>query len=360
MGFDIKLSDSQFPVSPVFIEFLHYHFTGKDYNYKWDDQLNENLSSAAYNTQSTANSALNLLIQNPEARDAIMRSYQYMISLLIGDLKLLREFQNKYKFICTLGVPRTGGSYLTKQLYNSLGLAEKKVPSSIAHDGFPSCVPFKLADSYNSYTNMLKHLSEFMVMVEMYCKNFPIHENRIIVPKKSFRMSQYAALFNEIFGKLSEYIITIRHPISACISSYEKSGGFPEDGQFTVRSNIEDIIRQDLEFIGYDEKIIRKTNYIDVYVLYWEYYYSHVFLTGLMRNKNIRVVPFEKESMHGMANSYFARFNSCSRPDEFYVKNYQDLHSAYRKKSENAIRRVSHTWALVGMDFPTAQILDFY
>ena len=46
MGVEIKLSDNEFPVSPVFVDFLVHIIENREFDKaKWGDQLSEELSS---------------------------------------------------------------------------------------------------------------------------------------------------------------------------------------------------------------------------------------------------------------------------------------------------------------------------
>lgn len=96
----------------------------------------------------------------------------------------MKPFHYRYNFICVVGTPRHGGSYVTKQLFRAL-------------------------------------------------------ESMIPVTKKATKAAYQGGFFDRVLGPNAEYIITLRHPIPACISTYEKSGGLPADGRLAVRGNIE-------------------------------------------------------------------------------------------------------------------------
>jgi hypothetical protein len=61
----------------------------------------------------------------------------------------------------------------------------------------------------------------------------------VVVPKKFTKAVYNFPLIKELLGSLSEYIMTLRHPLSIIQSTLDKRGGLPEDGKFKVRSVIE-------------------------------------------------------------------------------------------------------------------------
>ncbi len=45
-GDPVELTDREFPVSPVFIDFLHRYIEDRDFETSWHDQLSEELVPA--------------------------------------------------------------------------------------------------------------------------------------------------------------------------------------------------------------------------------------------------------------------------------------------------------------------------
>ena len=148
MGVEIKLTDKDFPVSPVFIDFLHRHIEEKAFEVTWHDQLSEELVPAkADEAQKAAVAVAEQVLQHPVGQRAIYRSYELLTALLTGQPEKLRFFHERYRFICVVGCPRHGGSYLTKQLFLALGIDPDRVPNALAHDGFPDAGPFQFKES---------------------------------------------------------------------------------------------------------------------------------------------------------------------------------------------------------------------
>ncbi|MBI3069104.1 MAG: hypothetical protein HYY79_09605, partial [Betaproteobacteria bacterium] len=302
MGVEIKLTDKEFPVSPVLIDFLHRHIEGKPHEVTWHDQLSEELVPAlSEERQKAAVAVAEQVVQHPLGQKAVYRAYEVFTALLTGLPEKLRFFHERYRFVCIVGCPRHGGSYLTKQLFLALGINPDEVPNAIAHDGFPDAAPFEFKEGYNSLTTMMQNMAEYLAMVEVFYANSRLHDNFVVVPKKATKAAYHGAFFNTALGPNAEYVITLRHPLAACISTYEKSTGLPEDGKFKVRGNIEEWARRDIVFTGADPRKVLEDDYFDVYLRYWEQYHYNLALTGLGANRNWTAVGYGREPMMQLA-----------------------------------------------------------
>ena len=92
-------------------------------------------------------------------------------------------------------------------------------------------VPYdEFKEQYNSLTTMTQNMAEYLAMVEVFCANSRLFDNFVIVPKKATKAAYQGAFFNTVLGPNTEYVITLRHPVAAAISTYEKSTGLPQDG----------------------------------------------------------------------------------------------------------------------------------
>jgi hypothetical protein len=359
MGVEIKLTDKEFPVSPALIEFLHHHITGKQQEVSWHDQLSEVLVSAdAEKKREVAQSVAESVMLNALGQKAIYRSYELLTAILTGVPERLKLFHDRYRYICIVGCPRHGGSYLTKQLFLALGMEPDQVPNAIAHDGFPDAGPFEFKEQYNSFVTMTQNMAEYLAMVEVFFANSRLFDNFVIVPKKATKAAYQGAFFHTVFGPDTEYVITLRHPVAAAISTYEKSTGLPADRKFNVRGNIEEWARRDNVFTGEDAQGIFQRDYFDVYLRYWEQYHYNLALTGLGANKHWTVVAYGRERMMKLAQGYFTRFRSKGRAEEFKVFDNRARHPEWHKKAEQALARVSAVWRTVGLVFPREEIME--
>jgi hypothetical protein len=358
MGVEIKLTDREFPVSPVFIDFLHRYLREMPFETSWHDQLSEELVEPQENFQEKASEVALQVLENPAGQQVIYRSYELLTALLTGKPDKLKLFQDRYRFICIVGCPRHGGSYLAKQLFLALGMDADDVPNVIAHDGFPDASPFDLAEGYNAHTNMTHNMAEYLAMVEIFFSNSRLTNNLIVVPKKATKAAYHGAFFNSVLGPNTEYIVTLRHPLAACISTYEKSTGLPPDGKFKVRGNIEEWARRDNVFNGEDAQEIFQRDYFDVYLRYWEQYHYSLALTGLSASRNWTLVVYGRDRMMNLAQGFFRRFRSRSSAEEFKVFDNRARHPEWRAKGDAAVGRVAAVWRCAGLRFPVDEIME--
>ncbi len=153
-------------------------------------------------------------------------------------------------------------------------------------------------------------------------------------------------------------MVTVRHPLTCCLSTYEKSGGLPAGGIFKERSTIEHWIRRDLLSTGVSSAELAAADYFSVYVRYWEQYYCALATSGLMRfARTTTVVGFGAQPMRGLATQWQERFASGRVPGQFLTRaGLQDRHPDWMQLSLEAIGRVERLWRRMGITFPTAEV----
>ena len=361
MGVEIKLTDREFPASPVFIDFMHHivadiPFTGA----AWGDQLSETMSHEYQKMLENASEYVTAILAAPVGQRAIARAYELLVALLTGDVEVIKDIQLKFHFVNVIGVPRNGGSYLTKEIYRALGYQPDRVPNVIAHDGFPEAGPFRFDKGINSWVTTLHTMAEFLTMVEIYFGKNRTHGGKIVVPKKLTKGTYAGGFFHRVLGHSVENILTVRHPVSSCISTYEKSGGLPDGGKFRVRGNIEEWVRRDLNYTGCDNETIAQMEYFAAYLRYWEQYHHYVATTGLSANRDITVVAYGKERMEDMVKSFYYRFGHRDpKPEAFEVfAANRERHPEWFHLAEPAVRRVAEMWASVGLKFPRDEVME--
>ena len=357
MGIEIRLTDQHLPVSPILVDFLYRFLIQPDRGNRWHRQLNEKLTDEASRIRALADEKMPEVLQNTTAQQTINRSYDLLMALLFGVTERLQPLQNNMKFILVTGSPRSGGSYLTKHLFEATGRSAKDVPSVIGHDGFPDPVPFSLQDRNNAHTTLTRHMAEYMAMAELFFARDPRREGRIIAPKKATKAAYYGAFFNAALGEQTELVITLRHPTASCISTYEKSGGLPAGGTFRVRSNIENWVARDIRFLS-GSSPATDADYFDCYLQYWENFHNSLVLSGLMANPRKVCVPYSGEGMMSAASGFHNRFGSDARVDEFRVSVKEPPDPAWREKGDQAVARVAELWRSFGHHFPTEEIMQ--
>lgn len=354
MGIEFKLSDRELPASPAFIRFLDAAISGRKREPEfWPDQLSEGLVREPVDEQGLVAEAASRVMCDAVGRERVTRAYTLFVALLTGDTDSLAAFQPRFHFISIVGIPRTGGSYLTAELYRSIGLDPHDVPGALAHDSFPEAGPFELARGFNSWVAVLKMTAEYLTMVELFFADRPRHSGKVVVPKKLTQAIYAAGLFRRVFGPESEYVLTVRHPVSACVSTYEKSGGLPENGQFRVRSNIERWCRRDLEHTGWDASRIETATYFEAYLRYWELYYLSVATVGLAPPAKLQIVPYGAVRMQMLGQSYHDRHGAGGQAAAFQATDRaRRQHPDWVAKSRPALERVRSAWTAGGLTFP--------
>ena len=359
MSIEIKLTDSELPVSPVFVDFLAHILDGQDFDdIVWPDQLSEELGDNRDVIQRAQANAQRIM-SSPEGQRHLLRAFDLLLALMTGKVDKIRDIQFRFHFISIIGVPRHGGSYLTAELYRALGYEPEKVPNVIAHDGFPEAGPFRFLPNVNSWVLSLQSMAEFLTMVEIYFGKAKPHTGKIIVPKKLTKSAYAGGFFHCILGESVEHLLTVRNPVTAAISTYEKSGGLPEDGKFKVRGNIEEWVRRDLLFTSGGALDPTRMEYFDAYLRYWEQYHYYVATTGLSANQNIKVVAYGRERMMETAQDFYYRFGRKNlEPREFKVFDKRDRHPDWFAKAEPAVHRVAEVWRNVGLDFPVEDVME--
>lgn len=353
----ISFTDRDFPATSFFIDFLDNFINNKGATTNWHDQLSENLQKHSATISENTRQLSPKILRDALAQKALNRSHELLVALLTGSTEKLAPFHNLFKFIVVVGIPRSGGSYLTKQLFEAIGMDATHVPRVIAHDGFPELSPFFMANGYNAYTGMQRRMAEYLTMVELYFAKSRLHGGYVIVPKKASKAAYQGAFFNTITGSQTEYVITIRHPIACCVSTYEKSGGLPENGKFMLRSAIEAWAARDYVLTSKDpEAEIFSKDYFDVYLRFWEQYHCNLALSGLSANKNWTIVPYTQASMQSVAESYFSRLDPTKQADAFKTFDKRNRHPEWNSKAEASILRVHNLWQSIGLCFPVDEI----
>jgi len=360
MGVEIKLTDRELPISPMMIEFLDRTINGKPQEAVWSDQLSEVLvpTEASQRIQ-YAREVADRVLNDPLGQKAIYRAYELLAAITIGTMGKLKEIHDRYRFICVVGCPRHGGSYLTKELFLAIGHEPETVPNVIAHDGFPNISPFILQEGANGHTAAAQHMAEYLAMVEVFfARSFRDAEGFTVVPKKATKAAYDGAFFSAVLGPRTEYVITLRHPVAACISTYEKSTGMPLDGRFAARGNIEEWVKRDLAWLGMDEGTIARGDYFDAYLRYWEHYHYRLALTGLAAVAGRTIVAYGRERMMNLAVELRRKLGNDGAPGDFKVFDKRSSHPEWGAKAASAIARVAQVWKSAGWKFPVDEVME--
>jgi hypothetical protein len=361
MSIRITLSDNEFPPSIDFVEFVEKWISGSSMDgTSWAEFGWERVSSPTLQClDAEVLQRLDLLTEGGAGAGYVARAYELFVALLIGDAAALKGIHEKFRFILVVGIPRSGGKYLTKQLFRALGRDPMAVPAVLGHDGFPDARPWQFDEAGNSWMNTLQAIAEYLTMVEMYFGDARDQNGAIVVPKKATKAVYAAGLFHTALGPLTEGIITIRHPVPCCISTYEAAGGLPGDGRFAVRGNIEGFCARELAELGFGTEDVSGMDYFDAYLQYWESYHTRLAIDAAAISRNCQVLPYGGERYIRIAREFSERFGTAEYWIEpFHVRERDSLHSHWYGRSESAVERVAQQWERVGLEFPVADIAE--
>ncbi|MBS0393164.1 MAG: hypothetical protein JSR54_00990 [Proteobacteria bacterium] len=355
MGIEFRLSDRELPASLPFVSFLEQWIAGGPTHEVWADQTSEGLKAADPARLQRVRSDVNQLMAHAEGRLCVRRAYELLVALLIGDIESLRTWQAGHQMICVVGIPRSGGSFLTAELFRSIGLDPVAVPGTLAHDEFPEAGPFALSAGSNGWVRTMQTTAEYLAMTEFFYKSGRKIDGRVIVPKKLTQAAYAGTLFRALFGPDADFIVTVRHPVAACVSTYEKSGGLPSSRQFAVRSNIEAWCLRDV-----GSEVARDSrDYFDVYLRYWELYHARLVTDGLLAAPRVTVVPFGHASCTAVARHYHERHASSLSPKTFREPpDSAGRHPEWLARAQGAIERIADLWRQAGHDLPVEQLLE--
>ncbi len=304
-----------------------------------------------------ARARLSRLAGDPDAQSIIDMVYQWFRDLTLGNSAALTEFQERHKFIAIVGIARSGGSYLTAELFSALGFQPTQIPAAVAHDGFPDIQPTLSSQKINNWINSLMGLSEYLTMVSLFFERHRRSGEPLVIPKKLTKAIYAGSLFQYVLGPGAEFVVTVRHPLASCISTYEKSGGFPQDSRFRQHSNIEKWMRRDLAWMGLPANRIEHMHYVEAYLFYWENFYVTLAQSGLLAHRQVRIAPFGKGPMEAIASEWHARFSStCTAAHFVTTPGLGSRHLEWLIASQRSLERVADFWARLGLEFPVEQL----
>lgn len=356
MGLKLTLTDDEIPISPSFVEFLYNTIKGEAQHVgEWFRQDEESLASNQGRFEGIQEKA-NFVLSDKGGKACVLQSYRLFKELLTGKPEVLKHFQ-KYHFYFVVGIPRTGGTYLTKQLFRAADIDYTTVQNALAHDGFPHLAQLSFKKG-NANTNGLLQLAEYLTMVDVFFKGNKVKntENRIIVPKKFTKAVYNFGLIKEVFGKNAHFIITVRHPLEMIQSVLDKSGGMPKGKKFQIRSTIERWAMEDWIYYGTPEEEVKKMAYIDVLLGYWKRYHYQIAMAAIPTMEHTMVVPYGVNPMEQSVKTLFKELGSGLKPEAFKVSEPPKFTKTETAKAQKVVDDVAHFWQSMGLKFPAKDI----
>ncbi|MET0600221.1 MAG: hypothetical protein ABWZ57_20400 [Mesorhizobium sp.] len=357
----ISLTEAQLPPSEQFLEFLVSWITAREFDSSnWATFGEERPEPIGRPMSLGASQELWRRVAGSDVGVRHLgRAYELFVALLIGDVDAIRAVQQRFCFFLVIGAPRSGGKYLTKELFRALGHVPSRIPAVLAHDGFPEAGPWRFSKAGTTWIESLHGMAEYLAMVEIFFAEAGRHRGRVIVAKKATKAVHAPGLFQSVLGEDAEGVVTVRHPVPACISTYEASGGLPVGERFAQRGNIEKLWARDLLAAGWSEGDIAKMDYFDAYLRYWEDYHLRLAMGGSNLSRNYRIVAYGAERFMSEARRNAEHFGASTFDAEsFHVFDRRQRHPRWIARAEPSIRRVSEQWARVGMTFPREEIAE--
>jgi len=357
MGLTLTLTDAELPASPAYIEFLYATLSGNNYFAgEWYAQEGESLVRDPDRFSDITEKA-KIVSRDPRGNKFLLRSYRFFKELLTGNMDTLKEIQ-RFHFYFVIGIPRTGGTYLTKQLFRASDIDYRKVQNAVAHDGFPHLANLSFRESGNLHTNGLLQLAEYLAMVEIFFDQHGkrIHQGRIVVPKKFTKAVYYFDLIRELFSDNADYLVTLRHPLSVCQSVLDKSGGMPADRRFVVRSAIERWALNDWIYRGVPEDEVLQMDYVDCMLGYWKRFHFQMAMAGIPAMPGTRLVPYGEKYMTETVSDYFRSFDVALEPEDFKVAPAPEFPPQAQSAADAVLEDVAAFWRSMDMVFPVEQV----
>lgn len=273
-------------------------------------------------------------LATPLSRQVVQEVGTAYTAILGNDVQAVRQLLADVRFVFIVGYPRTGGSYLTKELLRAIGLNHKTVPEDLAHDGYPDLSPHWLtadavARPVKYLQNSLLALAEFLIISKHWYRRAtaPLPDGRWLVPKKFHKIAYWGGNLRTLLAPhQAQYVITRRHPIPTCLSVIEKSGGWERlrDRRFPAppaRSTIEQWIARDLQRLGYDGQTQMAMDYFDAFLLSWRLYHDDLRVGGLWQGGRacVRVADYGKAAMEALAGGWRREIGVADpTPEPFY------------------------------------------
>ena len=360
MAMNLTLSDADLPSSAVFVEFLYCDLTGEPfYVGSWHAQEEESLSLFEGRFDRLKEKT-RFVIGNPQGRRRIRQSRVYFKEMLTGRPKTIKALQ-RYRFYLVMGIPRSGGTYLIKQLFRAAGMDYTKVPAALAHDGFPNLGTAGLLEQGDRFSACgVLQLAEYLTMVDTYFgKSGGASERRpIVVPKKFTRGVYGFSLIHALLGEAAQYIITLRHPLSMVQSVLDKSGGMPDGNVFALRSAIERWALDEWLSWGVQGDRVKEMSYVDVLLGYWKRYHFQIAMNAIPAIAGTRILVHDAVNMKRAARKFYEAFGSSLDPEPFKQAATPGFAPGDRRKSDVAVRQVAHFWQSLGLAFPLKAVLE--
>lgn len=277
MSVSFSLSDSSFPASGAFIDFLLCFVEGRQFSdVGWEDQVTEGFSGGDRSIDKCASRNARALLALPRGRELIAYFYKVVHALLSSDFSFLRREFAGYKFSYVVGVPRSGGTFLLRRLllhHNSCAAYPVSLlPALAIHDGTPDVSLPGALPVLSSLNRNVVQLAELFVALKL------LYPRKCTVVKKMSRYAFAGPLLSSVFPSPRLLYVTIRHPCNVALSTLDKCGAGARfrsgSSQFAVRCAIDEQVLQSVcSFYGFSSPGVFSMSYVKCFALYWRLFY---------------------------------------------------------------------------------------
>ncbi len=310
MNLSIKLQQEfnlSIPAMELIAELNGQHLHNIEYD--WANQTTDFLVPAK------KSDTVNINTLNTPLTNIILSEIETLYNnILLGNQSAIQQLLIDVQHVLIVGIPRTGGSYLTKELIKATGLSDHKLVNEfLAHDGYPDITPIWYNNTSFIHKSIMS-LAEWLIISKFWYKAHTEANSsgKWIIPKKFHKMGYMAGSIKQWLGDNSIVIITRRHPVPTCISTIEKCGGWKRlDNNYfpplNQQSAIERWITRDLFTLGYDSEQLKEMPYFEAFLKSYNLYHQTLVSSGInMRYNNIKTVSvtYSKENMERIANEF--------------------------------------------------------
>lgn len=360
MDFNISLN---FRPSPWFIGILaelnEQYADWTDGSYDWAAQTTDFLHNAAPPPVFDET-----LFQTPLSKRAVNDLLHIGIALLSGNYPRVRDYTQHIRFAFVIGYPRSGGSYLTKELLRTVGMDHRLVSEALAHDGFPELrdiwYDWNGDRPYFHLEESVFQAAEFLVIANLYYQTRTLRHPHgyWLAPKKMHKIVNWGGSFKMLLGQgRADYLVTIRDPLPTAISIYEKSGGLPQDRRFPAaapRSAIERWVLADLLSLGHTAEDITCMDYFEAVQISWSHFHARMATSGLFLGdrEEIRLLPYDQEVLEGLVREYRALHLNPQLPEPVLIHEKALEHPDWAVRAEAAVDSMTKLWRSLGLAFP--------
>lgn len=352
----VSFNTKDLPFSGVFVDFMHALIAGApEGGQDWHDQRTETLSDFSVPTEERVR-RLTAVLDDPEGRRIARRSRVVFHELAVNRLAETRRILDGLRFVFVVGIPRTGGTYLVKQLFRGAGDDYRRVGHGLAHDAFPDFAPATLDGGWRGPAGNLVQLAEYLVMADIHFRRG--RKGRFLAPKKFTKLVHDFTAARALLGREADFVVTLRHPLDMAQSVLEKSGGMPEGGRFAVRSVIERWALEAYVAEGVPAAEVGSMDYLDVMLGYWRRFHTVTAASGLLSAPSLRLVPFGAAAMEGAARDILAANGLDAAPEPFAASPAADFGAARAAAATRVVEDTAALWRHFGAELPVAAIMD--